>query len=127
MSFTSARAWRFAIITAKCGFIFGSVTYLYQFKRAMRTASTLQIKDTEVASESFTESRTIRDYVNPQGKSGAVVDTHSVTLQLPIDKGVSDETILAQATKKFFNGWVFYPESLILKTIGLEDSPSSSV
>ncbi len=52
---------------------------------------------------------------------------HTVTLNVPLNKGISDETILAQATKAFFNGWVFNLEGKALSLVKPADSKYSSM
>ncbi|KAJ3493825.1 hypothetical protein NLG97_g4486 [Lecanicillium saksenae] len=122
MSIQLPRAWRFACQVAKVSAFITIPCYLHVTTRRVRAGQRLGITDEDdVALPSFTESSTIRNYVNPHGKASGAVDMHTVTLNVPLDKGISDETILAQATKSFFNGWVFYPEAKALSLIKLGD------
>ncbi|OAA58170.1 hypothetical protein ISF_06709 [Cordyceps fumosorosea ARSEF 2679] len=124
MSITSRTAWRVAYGSA----ILASSLYLGQTARRIAASSKLGITDENVALPSFIESQTIRDYVNPQNRQSRAVDIHTATLDVPLNKDdVSDEALLAQATKSFFNGCVFYPEAKALNLLKLKDSKYSKL
>jgi hypothetical protein len=50
-----------------------------------------------------------------------VYDTRFMTVDIPPSmRDVSDEVLLAQFVKGFFGGWVFFPESVVLKLVGMQ-------
>lgn len=55
--------------------------------------------------------------VNPT-KFAELRDTRRTTVR--VQKGTSDEEILARYTKGMFGGWVFWPERVFLKTMRWE-------
>lgn len=126
MSFAPKAAWRVAsILTGSV--VFASAAYAYQFSKRMNASRGLGITEMAVAQDSFLESSTLRDYVNPQNRLSGKGDTHTVVLDVPLNSGISDENILAQATKAFFSGWVFYPESKVLRFLNLADKRYASM
>ncbi|ATY67082.1 hypothetical protein A9K55_000388 [Cordyceps militaris] len=122
MTFTSHTAWRFASTLAKGTALVATSIYITQTTLRIAASSKLGIADEVGGPPSFTESPTIRNHVNPHDRSSRVVDTHAVTLDVPLRKHVSDEMILARATKSFFHGWVFSLEARALRLIRLQDS-----
>ncbi|OAA80360.1 hypothetical protein LEL_03846 [Akanthomyces lecanii RCEF 1005] len=127
MSTRSQTVWRVASTIATGTAIVATSIYVSRTARRITASSKLGVTDENVAEPSFVESHTIHNYVNPLNKASRVLDTHSVTLTVPLNKGISDETILAQATKSFFNGWVFYPEATALGLSKPEDSKYSKL
>ncbi|TQV91233.1 hypothetical protein IF1G_10114 [Cordyceps javanica] len=127
MSTTPRTAWRFASALAQGTALVAASIYISQTARRIAASSRLGVTDENVASPSFLESPTVRNYVNPQNRESRAVDTHSVTLHVPLGKDISDERILAQATRSFFNGWVFYLEAKALRLIRLDDSRYSKL
>lgn len=123
----SQTAWRVASTLATSTAVVATSIYVSRTARRITASSKLDITDENTAEASFLESHTIHNYVNPLNKASRVLDTHSVTFHVPLSKGVSNETILAQATKNFFNGWVFYPEALALSLFKPENSKYSSM
>ncbi|KAJ6781331.1 hypothetical protein PWT90_03451 [Aphanocladium album] len=122
MSVRLPKVLRFASQMAAVTVLATIPVYIRNTSRRVNAASNLGVTDEDaVALPSFMESSTIRNYVNPQGKASGAVDMHTVTLNVPVDRDISDETILAQTAKSFFNGWVFYPEAKILSLIKLKD------
>ncbi|KAM3499847.1 hypothetical protein MY10362_006923 [Beauveria mimosiformis] len=127
MSLTSRTVWRVASTVAAGAAIVTTSIYVSQTTRRIAAGSKLGITDENTALLSFIDSPTISNHVNPQRKESRAVDTHTVTLHVPLNKGISDEIILAQATKNFFNGWVFYLEAKALKLIKFQDGKYSKL
>ncbi|OAA38988.1 hypothetical protein BBO_06841 [Beauveria brongniartii RCEF 3172] len=127
MSFTSRTVWRLASTVAAGAALVTTSIYVSRTTWRIAAGSKLGITDENTALLSFIDSPTISNHVNPQRKESRAVDTHTVTLHVPLNKGISDETILAQATKNFFNGWVFYLEAKALNLIKLQDGKYSSM
>ncbi|KGQ05079.1 hypothetical protein BBAD15_g9676 [Beauveria bassiana D1-5] len=127
MSFPSRTVWRLASSVAAGAAIVTTSIYVSRTTRRIAAGSKLGITDENTAPVSFLDSPTISNHVNPQRKESRAVDTHTVTLHVPLNKAISDETILAQATRNFFNGWVFYLEAKALKLIKLQDAKYSKL
>ncbi|KAK8144328.1 hypothetical protein G3M48_006003 [Beauveria asiatica] len=127
MSFTSRTVWRLASTVAAGAAIVTTSVYVIRTTRRIAAGSQLGITDENTAPLSFIDSPTISNHVNPQRKESRAVDTHTVTLHVPLNRDISDETILAQATKNFFNGWVFYLEAKALNLIKLQDGKYSKL
>lgn len=127
MSFRSQTVWRVASTLATGTAIVATSIYISQTARRIAASSKLGVTDENTAETSFIESHTIRNYVNTGNRAGRSLDMHTVTLNVPLNKGISDETILAQATKAFFNGWVFYLEGKALSLVKPADSKYSSM
>ncbi|EGX88084.1 hypothetical protein CCM_09220 [Cordyceps militaris CM01] len=127
MTFTSHTAWRFASTLAKGTALVATSIYITQTTLRIAASSKLGVVDEVGGPPSFIDSPTIRNHVNPHDRSSRVVDTHAVTLDVPLRKHVSDEMILARATKSFFHGWVFSLEARALRLIRLQDSKYTSM
>lgn len=127
MSTSSQTAWRVASTLATGTAAVATSIYVSRTARRITASSKLGVTDENTAEPSFLESHTIQNHVNPLNKASLVLDTHSVTLHVPLSTSISDETILAQATKNFFNGWVFYPEAAALSLFKPENSKYSSM
>lgn len=104
----------------------GASLYARSVSRRLAACRDLEITDEEIATQSFVESPTVRDFVNPRAMRSGVADMRTVVLRMPLNRDISDEEILAQATKSFFNGWVFYPEAKALATWKPADTTYSS-
>lgn len=91
------------LVTATTG-IYAALVY-----RRISTADASRITSQDHVADSFQQSRTIRQLVNPRGHA-AWGDSRSITLTIPRGRRVSDEVMLAQFVKGFFGGRVFAPE-----------------
>ncbi|KAK5992293.1 hypothetical protein PT974_05694 [Cladobotryum mycophilum] len=70
--------------------------------------------------DSFKNSRTVREFVNPRGYN-CVGESLVLTLDIPAHRrDVSDEVLLAQFVKGFFGGRVFAPEAAFLTNVGID-------
>ncbi|OAR01395.1 hypothetical protein LLEC1_04626 [Akanthomyces lecanii] len=127
MSIKSSTVWRVASTVATGTALVAASIYVSRTARRIAASSKLGVTDEHTVEPSFLDSHTIRNHVNPQNRASRMLDTHSATLTVPLNKGISDETILAQATKGFFNGWVFYPEAMALSLVKPGDTKYSKL
>lgn len=65
----------------------------------------------------FSESKTIRQLVNPRNFS-RTADSYSQTIDLPVySADIPSEALLACFLRGFFGSWTFMPEAIALRTI----------
>lgn len=107
--------------TAAAGTYTAAATY-----RSLRVADPTHITAADSISDSFRNSATVQQVVNPRNHM-AIADSRYMTVELPLRHcDVSDEVLLAQFVKGFFGGWVFAPEAAVLKRVRPEASGFSS-
>ena len=123
---SGTRTWRIAANVLTGATLLGASLYARSASRRLAACRGIEITDEEIATQSFVESHTVRDFVNPRAMRSGVADMHTVVLRMPLNRDISDEEILAQATKSFFNGWVFYPEAKALALWKPADTTYSS-
>ena len=113
MSF-QRKLWTTALATAL------TVGGLYGLEVVRRNRSTPsdQITHSDTISESYQQSRTIRELVNPRQHT-AITDSHRYHLHLPPQaRNISDEALLARVVRGYFGGLMFGPERCALRAYG---------
>ena len=110
------------IIIGRSAATFGVAVGVYGVAvyRRVSTVDSSQITYRDTASDSFANSRTIREIVNPRHHK-IRGDSRIITLDIPPKhQEISDEVLLAQFTKAFFCGRVFAIEKFFLTNVGYD-------
>ena len=84
----------------------------YFYNHPLPASRSRNIRETDALSPSTLVSPAIK-LINPRNNQ-ALVNTITIALSETDVEGLSDEEILARFTKGFFNGWIIFPERLVM-------------
>ncbi|SPO06951.1 uncharacterized protein DNG_09645 [Cephalotrichum gorgonifer] len=90
----------------------------WAFMVRQRTAGPMRITFSDSIPQSFKDSASVKELVNPRGHQD-VADSYAATLTIPRPlRNTSDEDLLARFVSGFFGGYTLSPERLLLRLVG---------